>query len=645
MLYRMRVLPVFGLLWLLLLGAGEQVARAQQIQTLAQVRADANSDTLPDALRDTVYVEGTVQVAAGVLRTEPRVTIIHDGTAGMEVLNVPFDLDLQAGDQVRVKAIVQQTQGNAFLQGLEVERLSTTEEIEPAVSIALAPEVLEAHEGTLVKLRGTLVGMGDVPNGSYVTIGNERSTVVVFAFESGTTGIRFDDFSLGEHVTVTGIVGQFDREMPFDAGYQLYPRGQEDISVSLLPPRFFLILLLGVWATALLSGLWIYLLRKRVRQRVAELRASEARYTRLFDHVTIPIAIHTIEGGKPVLVEMNRTAEHTFGYDLAALQQRSWLDLVGMKTRRVAALHFHRLAREHHAESEFELRVASGDMHVFDMHSVIFEEGGRVLLLSVCQDITERKAYEEGLIEARREAERLTHLKSQFLANMSHEIRTPLTGIIGFAEIMTQELDGDQREFASIIQASGERLLSTLNSVLDLSKLDSGQLRTQVRPVDLVEVVSDSVESLRAIAMKQGIGLALASEAPHIEAVTDPSLVARLITNLVGNAVKFTHEGQVEVRLQVGPQTVLVAVADTGIGISAEFLPYLFDEFAQESDGMSRDYEGTGLGLAISKRLVDLLQGEINVESQLGKGTTFTVRLPRRLDEKLTEAEQVSAKG
>ncbi|MEM1096161.1 MAG: HAMP domain-containing sensor histidine kinase [Bacteroidota bacterium] len=622
-------------LWLLVvmaLGGIAPAALAQDRQwTIADIRADRDGDTMPDARGDTVYVVATVQVAVDVIRAEPRITVLHDGTAGVMVLGVPAGLTLREGDLVAVTGFVKQSQGNTFLQALQIEATGQRGTLYPATTVALEREQLEAYEGQLVKVSGSLVGMGDVPNGRYVTLGNERSTIVVFAFESGTTGLSFEDLSLGSHMTITGIVGQFDREAPFNAAYQLYPRSQDDLSVSLLPPRFFLMLVIGVCVTALLSGLWIYLLRRRVQQRMNELELSEARYMRLFDHVTVPIAIHAIEDKKPILVEFNEIAEQVFGYREDMLHGRSWFDLLSIPGRRLAALHFREVEREQRGVAAFEMRVADGSLHLFEVRSVTFDEGGRQLMLSVAQDITERKAYEDGLIAARREAERLTQLKSQFLANMSHEIRTPLTGIIGFAEILTQELEGDPREFASIIQTSGERLLETLNSVLDLSKLDSGQLRTHVHAFNLITVTADVVEALQALAIKKGIHLVFAADVPALEVESDPALVTRLLNNLIGNAVKFTAEGNVQVRVREAQDMAVIEVEDSGIGISVDFLPHIFDEFAQESDGMTRDYEGSGLGLAISKRLVDLLDGTIEVESELGKGTTFTIHLPRRV--------------
>ncbi|MEM6646826.1 MAG: HAMP domain-containing sensor histidine kinase [Bacteroidota bacterium] len=629
----MRIVKQVWLIALLMVGVTAPTAQAQdQRLTIAEVRADRDGDTLPDALGDTVTVRGTLQVAAGVLRNAPRNAFIYDGTAAVEIIGLPTDVMLDAGEQIEATGVVQQRNGLACIEHVRLRRLELPSRALQPIQASFDPAQLEAQEGQLVRLSGTVVGMGDVPNGQYVTIGNDRSTVVVFAYKTGLTGITFDPLALGAQVTITGIAGQFDRAAPFDAGYQLYPRSQDDIRVTLLPPGFFLVLVLGVCVTALVSGLWIYLLRKRVQQRVGELQASEERYMRLFDYVTVPIAVHAIENRKPILVEFNGIAEQLFGYSDDMLQGTSWFQLLSVPSMRIAALHFRKLEREKRAEAVFEMRIADGSLHLFEVRSVTFEEGSRELILSVAQDITERTAYEAGLIDARREAERLTQLKSQFLANMSHEIRTPLTGIIGFAEIMTQELEGDPREFATIIQTSGERLLETLNSVLDLSKLDSGQLRTHVRSFNVVAVATDAVEALQALAIKKGIALGLCAETPEIEMLSDPALVTRLLNNLIGNAVKFTTDGNVRVQLRAAHDMLVVEVSDSGIGISQDFLPHVFDEFAQESDGMNRDYEGSGLGLAISKRLVELLHGTIEVESELGRGTTFTLHLPRRVD-------------
>ncbi len=253
-------------------------------------------------------------------------------------------------------------------------------------------------------------------------------------------------------------------------------------------------------------------------------------------------------------------------------------------------------------------------------------------LVGITRDITPRKKYEEGLIEARREAEQMNELKTRFLANMSHEIRTPLTGIIGFAELLsTMNLEDHAREFAGSIYRSGIRLMESLNSVLDLSQLEAGAMNLKRERVAVDEIASGVVDDLQARAKKKEITITLSSPEKPFELKTDRSALQRVLFNLTSNAVKFTQTGgAVELLLRRENHVAILEVVDTGIGIDPDFLPHLFEPFQQESAGLSRTHEGSGLGLAITSQLVALLGGTIDVDSTKGEGTTFTIRLPEK---------------
>ncbi len=261
----------------------------------------------------------------------------------------------------------------------------------------------------------------------------------------------------------------------------------------------------------------------------------------------------------------------------------------------------------------------------FKVHVYPFAEGLSVYF----NDITERKNYERGLIEAKEEAEQLAQLKSTLLANMSHEIRTPLTSIIGFAGILAQEATGNHQEFASLIGQNGQRLMDTLNSVLDLAQLERGALQYNPIYVDVADETAQIVQLLKPLADDRSLYLRTECVTEDVMAAVDKSLLNRVLNNLIGNAIKFTNEGGIVVTVSGCETRVSVAVSDTGIGISKEFMPHLFDEFRQESTGLARAYEGSGLGLAISRRLVQTMGGHIEVESEKNVGATFTVHFPR----------------
>ena len=274
-----------------------------------------------------------------------------------------------------------------------------------------------------------------------------------------------------------------------------------------------------------------------------------------------------------------------------------------------------------HADGHFVFVEAAGTA-LYDDPSV----GGLVLNL---RDVTERKRAQAVLVQAKRQAEEVALLKSTFLANMSHEIRTPLTAILGFSDVLADELDDPQlSEFVDLIARSGRRLMDTLNSVLDLARLEAGHGELEARPVDVASLAEETVEMLRPSATDRGLTLTSVVERRPLEAVLDEAALARVLHNLVGNAVKFTDEGGAEVAVRAEPGAVVVEVRDTGVGIDAAFLPDVFGEFEQESSGAARSHEGAGLGLAISRQLVERMDGTIEVASEKGVGTVFTLTFP-----------------
>jgi len=247
-------------------------------------------------------------------------------------------------------------------------------------------------------------------------------------------------------------------------------------------------------------------------------------------------------------------------------------------------------------------------------------------------EIAERKQREVELQRARIAAEAASRAKSEFLANMSHEIRTPMHGVLGFTNVLLETpLNAEQREHVETIRSSGESLLHIINDILDFSKVEAGKLTVERVPFDLRSAVKEVAELLAAQAHKKGLELALKIHASVPRSIeSDPVRVRQVLTNLVGNAIKFTRQGRVRIEVDIAPESgeLRFAVSDTGIGVASEKHSLLFQDFSQADGSTTREFGGTGLGLAISKRLVELMGGRIGFTSEPGRGSVFWFTLP-----------------
>ncbi len=260
--------------------------------------------------------------------------------------------------------------------------------------------------------------------------------------------------------------------------------------------------------------------------------------------------------------------------------------------------------------------------------SRILWEGRHAHMLAM-RDLTTETELRQHLLDAQITSEKTKELKASFLANMSHELRMPLASIVGFAEIIEETSENaEMKEFAALIQESGGRLLHAINSVLDMSRLEAGRFEAMPEDVDIAEIIDGALRLMKPLSREKDIELVADGPSP-LFFNTDPVFLERVMNNLVGNAIKFTDTGFVRAEWKLHDAMLDIRVSDTGIGISPDFIPRIFEEFSQESTGRARQYTGTGLGLAITQRLITELGGRISVSSEKGAGTTFSVQIPQ----------------
>jgi PAS domain S-box-containing protein len=359
----------------------------------------------------------------------------------------------------------------------------------------------------------------------------------------------------------------------------------------------------------------------------------------LVDRLPVAVVVTDQESGHILLA--NNPARSLLGLSAAA---------IGADTGSLCAAEDRRRLREALRSDgavrnqELALVTASGRRLQASVSAVATTLDDRACAVFGIHDLTAERDRERALELARDAAEEASRAKSRFLANMSHEIRTPMNGVLGMADLLLDSpLTPEQRELTQTIRSSGDLLLSVINGILDLSKVEAERVELCEEPFDLVEAIDRSFEPLAFHARNKGLDcrLSFARSTPaHV--VGDALRIRQILTNLLGNAVKFTDEGRVDVHVsavgEAGGWTVRLAVRDTGVGIAPEVLPELFVPFQQGDTTTARRFGGTGLGLAIARRLARLMGGDIVVQSEHGRGTTFVAEVFVARDPALAEA-------
>ena len=625
------------------------------VRPLASLRQRTDAYGVASSVGDTVLVGGRVTAGTGLLRADVTEIYIQDGTAGLRLVLPPGSEPVLVGDSVLAHGIVSQYLGTLELAAPSVVKVEAPRrEIQP-LRLADDDPQLEAVEGQLVEVRGHVTQSDSTAGGRMLVLISGTTATQVYAYRFRASPIDFGDIEVGDYVRVRGIAAQHDLAAPFTNSYIVFPRSSADIRQIGISPSTYRTGAAIIAALLMGALLWAYVLRRVVQARTAALTESETRYTHLFNAAADPVLVLNADGH---IVESNETGNRVFDVSTDRPEMAS---PTPMPLRELARdpdsvdQHLESVQASGSASVVLELRQSNGRMVPFEIATRTLETRHGTTFVSIARDVEERRAYEHGLLQAmelaeearqvseqaREEAEAAAHLKSSILANMSHEIRTPLTAILGFSDVLREEVPEDLYEFAEAIHTGGNRLLNTLNDILDLSRLDADRVELTPERFDAVAATRESVRLLAPLAQKANIGLRFGSAAPELPVALASSAFDRIVTNLVGNAIKFTPQGEVRVGLHTRDAWLVLQVRDTGIGISEDFLPELFEPFKQESnDEHRRDFEGTGLGLAITHRLVDRLGGAIRVQSQKGVGTLFEVDLPLALPVPATAADR-----
>ncbi len=345
---------------------------------------------------------------------------------------------------------------------------------------------------------------------------------------------------------------------------------------------------------------------------------------------SVPVAIAVIDRARRIR-NLNRQFTVLFGYESNEAVGRPLDELVMPENQRAASREMEqRVWQGETVTADTERLHRDGRLIPVRLSAAYAQDATGEVVIVRYEDITQRKRAEATIREARDVAERAAHARSAFLANMSHEIRTPMNAVLGFVElVLDTELSVEQRRALELVRSSSEALLTILNDILDYSKIEAEHLELETIPFDLPKVVHATANLLAVRAREKHLELTVdvTPDVPHLVR-GDPTRVRQVLMNLIGNAIKFTEQGEVAVSAVVaGGDTnrasVRFRVCDTGIGISEDQLASIFREFSQADASMTRRYGGTGLGLAISRKLVALMGGELTVTSEVGRGSEF----------------------
>ncbi len=367
--------------------------------------------------------------------------------------------------------------------------------------------------------------------------------------------------------------------------------------------------------------------RKLIEQKI---QLSEKKYRDLFNYSQAIICTHNMKGD---FLSANPALLDTLGYDEDEILSKNLKDLLLPEDRDgFDEIYLSSIANNTKVKGIFRILHKSGKKIylLYQNYKVAATENEDAYIVAFAQDVTDRIKAEKQLKEAKKITEETAKTKEHFLANMSHEIRTPMNGILGITSLLLKTgLNNEQREYLSVIQSSAQNLLTIINDILDLEKVATGRIQLEEIPFDLINKLESVVKLFRVNAAAKGVELTFHNTIGRkLHVKGDPTRLNQVLNNLISNAIKFTHEGEILVKAEVEKELddfirLRFAVKDTGIGIDEDKLVKIFQPFTQAYPETSRKYGGTGLGLAITKNLIELQGGSIWVDSKPRKGSTF----------------------
>lgn len=566
-----------------------------------------------------------------------RSLFINDGTGGLYV-HTAQHTPLMPGDRVDVLGFPVADQYSPELEDAVFRKIGAG--LPPTPSRVTAGEALRGtFDNDLIRLEARLLDRVWGPN-ELVLVSQAQRHIINAHLEDPKPEEFLDSLAAGSRVELTGICRVEVDENRVPRAFRIRLRTIEDIVVLERPSWWSLkraLIALGLLGMAVLGVIvWAGLLRRKVDLQTAVIRqwlrreaGLKQRYQELFENAHDIVFTLDLGGN---FTSLNKAGEQTTGYSRhEALKMNVTRILAPESLEPSRQMLESAFAGQGSKTYELEIVTKGGWRVPLEISSRRIEEDGKpVGVQGIARDITEHKRAEEELRRAKHTAEAASRSKSDFLANMSHEIRTPLNGILGMTDLaLGSELTAEQRDYLNMVKSSADGLLTVINDILDFSKIEAGKLEIDRIDFSLRDSLGNTMKALAVRAHQEGLELAfeVMPEVPD-ELVGDPTRLRQIVLYLVGNAIKFTEQGEVFFRVDLESKTedetrLHFAVKDTGIGIFPEKQRVIFEAFAQADGSTTRKYGGTGLGLAISLQLVEMMGGRIWLESEPGKGSTF----------------------